>query len=519
MRRSETDYKKDIQHDAHGQGDTRLATNLVLGTSMACFTATEIGYLVDIYRFGDTRSLAALLPFICALLLVYLVARFLPPASFMLTAQKVDAVMLPLSLLFGCILTYTGIQTQGLTEDISWVMITICSFVAGLLACLGLLRCYGHISEMGKQSPRSLFTVALVGGAILFIVVYWLENPVRVAMLSLLCFFGYAALCLKRRIARDFENYQSVDRQTVDMASDYPDRQPIRLNRYTHFVMFALQLALGYCIGSGVQQWTPWSASATAVLTIGACILYHLATQRLPLALGELGKIALPVCIALLFCVIPGISETNVVAAALATVFFLLLEIMNVYWLVRTSSMFSLDVARHVASGRLPLMIGAASGIALSLAVQQRVLPSSIAMEPESLRLIVSAAVAVILVTAYAFLPFNQGTPVKEGTIYSGLSSLGKPTAMARRGKPFKELCGEFSRVHGLTSREQEVLFLLACGYNAETIAQILIISTSTARTHVYRIYQKTGIHSQQELLLKLDSRFTKADNKRGEDT
>jgi len=49
---------------------------------------------------------------------------------------------------------------------------------------------------------------------------------------------------------------------------------------------------------------------------------------------------------------------------------------------------------------------------------------------------------------------------------------------------------------------------LLACGYNSETVAQILFVSASTARTHVYRIYQKTNIHSQQELIRHLDTSF-----------
>ncbi|MDR3316034.1 MAG: helix-turn-helix transcriptional regulator, partial [Coriobacteriales bacterium] len=74
-------------------------------------------------------------------------------------------------------------------------------------------------------------------------------------------------------------------------------------------------------------------------------------------------------------------------------------------------------------------------------------------------------------------------------------------TEDVRHTAPFKERCAAFANEHGLTSREREVLFLLGCGYNAETIAQILIVSSSTARTHVYRIFTKSNIHSHQDLI------------------
>lgn len=45
------------------------------------------------------------------------------------------------------------------------------------------------------------------------------------------------------------------------------------------------------------------------------------------------------------------------------------------------------------------------------------------------------------------------------------------------------------------------MLFLLAKGYNAAYIQKKLCITQSTAKTHIYHIYQKLDIHTQQELL------------------
>ena len=50
-----------------------------------------------------------------------------------------------------------------------------------------------------------------------------------------------------------------------------------------------------------------------------------------------------------------------------------------------------------------------------------------------------------------------------------------------------------------LTRREREVLGLLAQGGNNDRIAQALVISPQTARTHVQNVLSKLGVHSRLE--------------------
>ena len=57
------------------------------------------------------------------------------------------------------------------------------------------------------------------------------------------------------------------------------------------------------------------------------------------------------------------------------------------------------------------------------------------------------------------------------------------------------------ARQHGLTPREREVLELIARGRNRQYVAEKLVISEGTAKTHIKRIYAKLGIHSREELL------------------
>jgi two-component system nitrate/nitrite response regulator NarL len=50
-----------------------------------------------------------------------------------------------------------------------------------------------------------------------------------------------------------------------------------------------------------------------------------------------------------------------------------------------------------------------------------------------------------------------------------------------------------------LTSREREVLSMLARGGDNQAIAQALVISPQTARTHIQNVLGKLGVHSRLE--------------------
>jgi len=64
-----------------------------------------------------------------------------------------------------------------------------------------------------------------------------------------------------------------------------------------------------------------------------------------------------------------------------------------------------------------------------------------------------------------------------------------------------EDRCATVARRCGLTAREAEVLLLLARGRNAQSIQDKLVVSRSTAKTHVRNIYGKLGVHTQQDLI------------------
>lgn len=61
--------------------------------------------------------------------------------------------------------------------------------------------------------------------------------------------------------------------------------------------------------------------------------------------------------------------------------------------------------------------------------------------------------------------------------------------------------CQKLALDYGLTPREAEILGLIAMGRSAKYIAEELLISYNTTRTHIKHVYEKLNIHAKQELI------------------
>jgi DNA-binding NarL/FixJ family response regulator len=74
-------------------------------------------------------------------------------------------------------------------------------------------------------------------------------------------------------------------------------------------------------------------------------------------------------------------------------------------------------------------------------------------------------------------------------------------------------VCEAIARQYGLTSRESEVLQLLAAGYTQPLIETTLRISQSTIKTHISHIYQKTATRKKQELIALIEHKKTQLES------
>ena len=82
------------------------------------------------------------------------------------------------------------------------------------------------------------------------------------------------------------------------------------------------------------------------------------------------------------------------------------------------------------------------------------------------------------------------------------LSCWGSAGISAEADRNAWSLPDEAAAAYGLTPREVEVTRCLLEGMTADDVARELVISPATAKTHIHRVYEKVGVHSQVELLV-----------------
>lgn len=107
--------------------------------------------------------------------------------------------------------------------------------------------------------------------------------------------------------------------------------------------------------------------------------------------------------------------------------------------------------------------------------------------------MIVAALASLILLSVIQF--FNE----KRQAIQAAAQSTARPIADPEKMQNLA--CARVAARIRLTPREQEVLELLSRGRTAGYIADELVISSTTAKTHIKHIYQKADMRSKQALL------------------
>ena len=95
----------------------------------------------------------------------------------------------------------------------------------------------------------------------------------------------------------------------------------------------------------------------------------------------------------------------------------------------------------------------------------------------------------------------GSGIALQEQTFGTAEGNRGNtPNADATSATPGR-ISPAIAAQYGLTAKEQQVVGLYAIGRSAPYIAEELIVSVNTVKSHLANAYQKMGIHSRQELI------------------
>lgn len=74
--------------------------------------------------------------------------------------------------------------------------------------------------------------------------------------------------------------------------------------------------------------------------------------------------------------------------------------------------------------------------------------------------------------------------------------------------RPLDSVCRKIAHEYGLSPRETKVFQLLAQGRSRTYIQSELFLSDGTVKTHTRHIYRKLGVHSKQDLISLIQSRY-----------
>ncbi len=321
---------------------------------------------------------------------------------------------------------------------------------------------------MGASMAAALMVYALVG--ILIVTMSGTAPAVSTALLVACPPISQAA-CESIRIPRD----------EGDSSRRVAESAPFE----TRLMLYAANLLFGVLLGAIVYHFSVFNTTIAMLTFFGAATLMLIVIILLPQGLGlhfvyraNLLLVAAAIPLAILSGWMGFALATAASSAILAVVIFCSVVIYS-----DTQARFSRPFWR--VPGRCQAF--AAAGMAASFVAFH-------AFRPE----VVSASdVMLIAVSCMMFIAGVFSPSARSGVRPWGFSSL-VPTEPAE----IKRLrrCGEVADEFGLTSRELEVLQQLAMGSVKNEIAEALVISPATAKTHVRNIYAKLGIHSQKEL-------------------
>ncbi len=244
---------------------------------------------------------------------------------------------------------------------------------------------------------------------------------------------------------------------------------------------------------------------ASGIVGVAIAITWAKLGSRVDVDTGVVQRISLPIIMAG-FLLFPFFEDTGrLVCGCLVNI--ALAHASTVAWFTSCidNAEFQLHPIRGFASRQAPSWAGFFVG-----SVVGYICLFALGLEGQDL-CFAMAVISIVVIAAFSVYGGDESKTRRRLEAFLG-SADDEPAApeasLEGKGDPeewfveaFKARCDEIVEKYALTPREAEVFLILARGRNADYIAQQLNVSSATAKTHIYHIYRKLGINSQQQLM------------------
>jgi DNA-binding CsgD family transcriptional regulator len=387
-----------------------------------------------------------------------------------------------------------------------------------LLACLALVCGFmSAIMMLGGNDTWSYFpservilhiTVSTVAAAGLVTVMYLLPALAGVILTALMPTLGGVILSNTRRGRRrpspassranflvdsSDEQHRPKHSDTDGSSSQIPG-QPlksstvVRVGVHVGTYAFVLGCVIGLFACRDVEQWGSLSLPAM-VMVLGVCVAMMLVSMRFDptLTLRVFSELSFPLILSgLILLAVLGIGG-NGIGWMLTLSGFVLSDLfmwfVNYQIVVRTGQ-GTLDVLARSATIEWGCL---ATGMLIGRMVFENV-GHLVLSEGAVSFLCVSCCMALIFEHTVALTPIETARLISDRQDALGMDAL-------------DAACLRLAQRCGLSSRESDVLALLAHGRSVPYIGDELGLSQSTVKTHISAIYRKVGVKGRQQLL------------------
>ena len=214
------------------------------------------------------------------------------------------------------------------------------------------------------------------------------------------------------------------------------------------------------------------------------------------------------------FVIVPLFESDYSILYVAATIGYTLFEILTWVILSEIAHRFQYTSVQVFGFGRaLVLLVGVIAGYIIAAPFSESIL-ANMFLAVLAIAIVLIAILRMYVLTEHDLALFeqdlsdaaekvlSQSTPIKSGRLTPTTSSDDAHPAYSVSLKvPFQKKCIIIGEYYGLTRREIDVFRLLAAGRNSTRIQEELSISPGTVNTHSRHIFQKLGVHRQQEII------------------
>lgn len=377
------------------------------------------------------------------------------------------------SMIVGTVCAFGTLALSDVSEELSWGA-TILGGVGTALVILIWSELYSCLSpyRVGLYYCASIVAAAFI--------IYFCRG------LSGVWLAGTAVLLPVASIAFAMLGFLSLD----------PDEQPRAQTARFSFPWKPTLLMAVYAFAFGLRETSQYATtfgphSAFGTVVMGLVLLVLISKQSGNFQFTTLYRSALPLMMGA-FLVLPSFGWFNGwIADFCATASYTAFSVMIMLIMAHMSYRYGMSAV---------WLFGIERGVRAMFSLAGRQTSEAFSLLGSNVASLAVGSITIALVVIGTLLIVSEKDFLSRwGVSFKGDSSAPGELDLLYR-QDISKRCADAASRFGLTSREGEVLALLATGLTIGQIQRRLVISKDTAKTHIRHIYQKMDVHSREGL-------------------